>query len=139
METTSDFVLDYSVTMSWCFDDEVTDYGEAILDSLDNHQAVVPTIWPLEVTNVLLMAIRRKRLNKAKAAAFLDRLGDFPIELANSKPISAMSTIFSLGADKKITSYDASYLDLAIARNIKIATLDKGLIKAAKAVGVKII
>lgn len=135
----SSFILDCSVAMAWCFEDEVTAYSEAILDSLSEQKAIVPTIWPLEVCNVLLMAIRRKRIKKATAAAFLDRLSEFPIELANNKAISTISGIFELGDSKKITSYDASYLNLAMSRNLPLATLDKKLAKAAKSVGVKVI
>lgn len=137
MENNCDFVLDCSVTMAWCFDDEVTEYSESILDKLSNQKAVVPVIWPLEVTNVLLMAVRRKRLSKIKAASFLDRLSDLPIELATSKPLSAMTGIFQLGNEMKITSYDAAYLNLAISRDLPLASLDKELIKAAKAAGVE--
>lgn len=134
----ADFVLDCSVTMAWCFEDETSDYTEAILDSLNAKSALVPVIWPLEVTNVLLMAMKRKRLSKIKAAAFFDRLNDLPIKLANSKPLSAMMSIFELGDERKMTSYDASYLDLALAHNIPIATMDKHLIVSAKASKIKI-
>lgn len=138
MAKEADFVLDCSVTMAWCFDDEITEYSEAVLESLTLKSALVPVIWPLEVTNVLLMAIKRKRITKIKAAGFLDRLNDLPIRLANSKPLSAMMSIFELGDEQKITSYDAAYLDLAIAHNIPLATLDKDLSKAAKASKIKI-
>ena len=127
------FVLDCSVTMAWCFEDEVCDYSENILDSLFESTAVVPTIWPLEVCNVLLMAVQKKRLTKVKAAAFIDRLGELPIEMGSTKPLSAIASIFQLGNERKITSYDAAYLDLAIARDCPLATLDKPLAKAAKA------
>lgn len=137
MDKDADFVLDCSVTMAWCFDDETTDYSEAVLDSLRSKSALVPVIWPLEVTNVLLMAMKRRRLTPVKAAGFLDRLNDLPIKLANSKPLSAMMSIFELGHEQKLTSYDAAYLDLALAHNIPVATMDRDLIKAAKAAGIK--
>jgi hypothetical protein len=34
MRTQEEFVLDCSVTMSWCFDDEATPYTDGIRDSL---------------------------------------------------------------------------------------------------------
>ncbi|MBS0655504.1 MAG: type II toxin-antitoxin system VapC family toxin [Verrucomicrobia bacterium] len=48
------FVLDCSITMAWLFEDETTQYTETILDQLSTHTAIVPTIWPLEVANVLV-------------------------------------------------------------------------------------
>ena len=54
------FVVDNSVVMAWCFEDEISPYAELILDSLENTTAIVPLIWPLEVGNVLLVAERKK-------------------------------------------------------------------------------
>ena len=56
------FVIDNSVVMSWCFQDEANEYAETILDSLCDCEAIVPAVWPLEVGNVLVMAERRNRL-----------------------------------------------------------------------------
>ena len=139
MAREADFVLDCSVTMAWCFEDETSEYSEAVLELLRTKSAIVPVIWPLEVTNVLLMAMKRKRVSKIKAAGFLDRLNDLPISLANSKPLSAMMSIFELGDEQKITSYDAAYLDLAIAHNIPLATMDKELAQAAKVSKIKLL
>lgn len=139
MAREADFVLDCSVTMAWCFEDETSEYSEAVLELLRTKSAIVPVIWPLEVTNVLLMAMKRKRVSKIKAAGFLDRLNDLPISLANSKPLSAMMSIFELGDEQKITSYDAAYLDLAIAHNTPLATMDKELAQAAKGSKIKLL
>ena len=56
------FVVDNSVVMAWCFEDEVSDYADAALESLEDGEAVVPAIWPLELGNVLLVAERKRRL-----------------------------------------------------------------------------
>lgn len=50
------FVLDASITLSWAFEDEVSDYADGVLESLSNMRAFVPAIWPLEVSNALLVA-----------------------------------------------------------------------------------
>ncbi len=139
MKREADFVLDCSVTMAWCFDDETTEYSETILESLRVKSALVPVIWPLEVTNVLLMAMKRRRVTTVKAAVFLDSLNDLPIKLANSKPLNSMMSIFELGHEQKLTSYDAAYLELALAHNIPLATMDKDLMNAAKSAGIKLL
>ena len=43
------FVIDNSVVMTWCFEDEISPYAELILDSLESATTIVPSIWPLEV------------------------------------------------------------------------------------------
>ena len=60
---TTHFVIDNSVVMSWCFIDETNKYADAILHRLTKATAYVPSIWPLEVVNVLLVAERKKRLS----------------------------------------------------------------------------
>lgn len=132
------FVLDCSMTMAWCFEDETTSLSEKIFDSLVDSEALVPAIWSLEVVNVLLMAHKRKRIDQVKCAAFMDRLAELPIRITNSKPISSMGSIFQLGMKRHLTSYDASYLSLALSHDLPLATLDKDLQKAARAVGIKL-
>jgi predicted nucleic acid-binding protein len=40
--------------------------------------------------------------------------------------------ILALAREHKLSSYDASYLDLAMRKGLSIATIDKNLIAAAK-------
>lgn len=54
-------VIDASVAMAWCFDDEATDETEAVLDQLRQDEAAVPAVWQLEVANVVLISERRRR------------------------------------------------------------------------------
>jgi hypothetical protein len=55
-----DFVIDTSVVMSWCFKDETNRYADGILDFLEEATALAPSIWPLEVGNVLLVAAAKR-------------------------------------------------------------------------------
>lgn len=126
------FVLDCSITMAWCFEEERRDFTEAILESLTNTTAIVPTIWPLEVANVLLISKKHKRITEVQSASFIDALSALPIVVDQSTTSRAMHSIFVLAGQADLTSYDAAYLELAIREGIPLLTLDKGLIKAAK-------
>jgi predicted nucleic acid-binding protein len=75
------FVLDCSLTVAWFFEDETNRYAQAVEDSLPTAAAVVPTLWPLEVANALLMGERRKRATEAKVTTFLNLLAALPITL----------------------------------------------------------
>ena len=127
-----DFVVDNSIVMSWCFKDEVSDYADLILDSMRNFTAVTPSIWPLEVGNVLLVAERRNRLTEADSSRFLALLSDLPILVEQESPERMMREIFALARRFNLSSYDASYLDLAMRKGLPLASLDKNLIRAAK-------
>ncbi|MEZ5478319.1 MAG: type II toxin-antitoxin system VapC family toxin [Thiolinea sp.] len=60
------FVLDYSVTMTWCFADEQAGnhYAAQVLERMKTDAALVPRLWHLEVLNVLLVAERSRRINR---------------------------------------------------------------------------
>ncbi len=79
LEAKDGFVLDCSVTMSWCFEDETDAYADSVQDALTSVRAVVPTIWPLEVANALIVGERRKRLDEARSTRFFAMLSGLPI------------------------------------------------------------
>jgi predicted nucleic acid-binding protein len=133
------FVIDNSVVMSWCFKDESSRYADTILDSLVESTAVVPSIWPLEVANVLLVAERKKRLSEADSIRFITLLSQLPISVEQVQSESVMIEILALAREHKLSSYDASYLNLAMSKGLPIATLDKGLRSAAKKAQVPIL
>lgn len=133
------FVVDNSVVMSWCFKDETNKYADAILDRLVFSTALVPSIWPLEVCNVLLVAERKKRLSEADSIRFLELLNELPISIEQEPAERMMREILALSRENQLSSYDASYLNLAMRRGLPIATLDNSLITAAKRTQVPII
>lgn len=126
------FVVDNSVVMSWCFEDEENGYAEAVLESLEAGEAFVPAIWPLEVGNVLLVAERKKRLSQASVVRFLELLGGLPITVEQETPDRMLKEIVSLAREHRLSTYDASYLDLAMRLDLPLSTRDTFLVKAAK-------
>ncbi len=136
---TDTFVLDNSVVMSWCFKDETNQYADAVLDQLSKATAIVPSIWPLEVVNVLLVAERSKRLQQADSVRFITLLLQLPIEVEHEWPEKIMKDLLALGRAKKLSSYDASYLDLAMRKDCPIATLDKRIRDAAEDISVAVL
>jgi len=131
-------VLDCSVTMAWCFEDEADEYGEAVLDFLRGGKALVPPIWPFEVANVLLVAERRKRLARADAFRFLALLRALPISVDQQPGDQALNDVLALAREQKLSAYDAAYLELALRRGCALATLDERLRLAAKRTGIKV-
>jgi predicted nucleic acid-binding protein len=126
------FVVDNSVVMSWCFEDEGNSYAEAVLDSLEAGEAFVPAIWSLEVGNVLLVAERKKGLSKASVVRFLELLAGLPNVVEQETPERMLKEIVSLAREHLLSTYDASYLDLAMRLDLPISTQDTSLARAAK-------
>jgi hypothetical protein len=67
------FVLDASMTMTWCFADESTPYSRRVLQLLLNTYAEVPAVWVFEVANVL--AVGDSDLIKAASQESVALLG----------------------------------------------------------------
>jgi len=132
------FVVDTSVVMSWCFKDQANAYADSILGQLMDATAHVPSVWPLEVVNVLLAAERRNSISEADSVHFVNLLSQLPILVQDEGPERAMKDLLALARAHKLSSHDASYLDLAMKRGLPLATLDNKLREAAKTAKLRI-
>lgn len=57
------FVADASASLPWCFEDEATMWTDGLLERLKTGDRIlVPAHWLLEMTNGMLVAVRRKRV-----------------------------------------------------------------------------
>lgn len=125
--------------MAWCFEDEAADYADGVLARLAIAEAVVPAIWSLEVANVLLVAERRDRLTQADATRFVRLLRTLPISIDSGTSEFALNTILDVGREYRLSSYDASYLELAMREGLPFATQDGALRQAAAKCGIMLI
>jgi len=133
------FVLDCSVAMAWLFKDEATPKTADLLNRLATETALVPAWWFVEITNVLALAERKGRITPAQSGAFIADIGKLDIELDDEAPGRAFTHLLSLCRTHRLTSYDAMYLDLAVRRQLPLATLDDDLRKAARNLGVRLL
>lgn len=131
-----DFVLDASVTLAWCFEDEATPTTMALLEKLSTEEAVVPALWSLEIGNILLGAQRKKRISPASAAEFVNLLESLNIQIDYHMATRGLHEILSLAAAQNLTTYDATYLELAMRLGVPLATKDIQLREAASRLGV---
>ena len=132
-------VLDASLTLSWYFADERTKAADAVLDRVVDEGAVVPAVWKLEVANGLAVAIRRKRIDVGFRDRAISQLGAMAITTDLDTDNYAWTTTLAIADRYKLTPYDAAYLELAQRRKVPLATLDRALRDAAKAIGIAVI
>jgi hypothetical protein len=83
--------------MAWCFEDEADAYADSVLDLLTESEALAPSIWPLEVANVLLVAERRGRLTEADSLRFAELLHELPIVAEHESSEHAIGRMLFLG------------------------------------------
>ena len=135
----SGFVIDASVALAWCFDDEATAATRALLDRFEDGHAEVPSLWHLELANALSLGERKKRITPARTSEFIALIGGLPIVIDEQTPIHALSTVLELARSERLSAYDASYLELAMRRGVPLATKDDDLAKAARRMGVTLL
>jgi predicted nucleic acid-binding protein len=130
----SAFVLDCSVAVSWLMPDE--SLGLNLLDQVAEDGAIVPSLWSLEIGNVLLIAERKKRITLEQRQKALHILTELPIVVDTMTSNHAWLETMELAERYNLTLYDASYLELSLRRSLPLATFDKALKIAADLAGV---
>ena len=133
------FVLDCSMTMAWVFADEASESTEALRESLLTESAIVPGLWPVEVGNVLLVALRRGRITEDDRARIRDDLLALPIDIEPVSCDRVWDAVLPVANQRDLSVYDAMYLELALRLKLPLATLDKSLAAASKTAGVEVI
>lgn len=128
-------VIDSSITLAWIYGDETTEPVRQVLDTVNNNGAWTPSLWRLEVANVLEMGVRRGRHDTAFRDASLNDLGLLPVNTDAETDRRAWGNTLRLAERHRLTLYDAAYLELAMRRGLPLATLDMELRAAASAEG----
>jgi predicted nucleic acid-binding protein len=131
-------VIDASVALAWCFPDEASDYADDVLVALEGHSILVPTLWPIEITNALLVAERRKRIKQSRIRQFAELLNGLTVVMASQSVTESVSNILPLAREYSLSAYDAAYLDVAVRHGAPLATLDNNLQKAGRKAGIEI-
>ena len=129
-------VVDCSITLPWFLEDERTKFTDQILNAIHEVEYWVPSIWRLEMVNGLLMAERRKRIDKAWRIESVDQASRLKVRVDLIQP--GMSTVANLADRHGLTAYDAAYLELAMRQKFGLITQDQELVRAADAEGLMV-
>jgi predicted nucleic acid-binding protein len=132
-------VLDSSAILAWIYVDETTPGVRQVIELLTQNGAWVPSLWPLEVANVLEMGVRRGRHDSIFRDAMLADLSLLPINTDLETDKHAWRATLQFAHRHRLTLYDAAYLELAHRRRLPLATLDADLRAAARAEGVPLL
>jgi predicted nucleic acid-binding protein len=133
-----DFVLDASLALRWCFQDEATEATESLLTLLQNQEALawVPGIWQHEVLNGLGKGITRGRVDRQRAFLLWQEIRELPLRIVE---IPIDRKLLELALEHNLAVYHACYLSLGMTHRLAIATLDGKLQLATKKAGLDII
>jgi predicted nucleic acid-binding protein len=132
-------VLDASMTVAWLFATERTEIPRATLRRVAANGAIVPSLWRLEVANVLRNAVRRGRCDEAYASRCLQRLARLRIVVDAETDLHAWGNTRRVASAHNLTLYDAAYLELSLRRQRPLASCDAALLIAAQTAGVDVL
>jgi predicted nucleic acid-binding protein len=134
------WVVDASVAVGWVHAGQATEQTQAMLEALfEGAEAFVPALWPVEVSNALLVLERRGKITAADRQTALEHLAALPIEIDHEMARLAFGEASALATAQKLTVYDALYLELAVRLEVALVCRDGALREAAKRLRVPVL
>lgn len=127
------FVVDCSVAARWLLPDEATSYTDAVFELVAEQDALVPLLFLSEFSNVFLKLVRQAKLKRLNALGAVRRFAALGLEVDRNTPDP--ERLFTLAEHYAISTYDATYLELALRRGVPLACIDGGLKLAAEKAG----
>jgi predicted nucleic acid-binding protein len=135
---TADFVADSSVAIAWVAPAQSNETTNRLRDEIESGtRFVVPGLWTFEVANALLILKRLAKLDSQDCAQARGYLSDLSPVIDDEGVRLALGKISELAEKHALSIYDATYLELALRREMPLASRDSALNKAAKLTGVK--
>lgn len=132
-------VIDASLTIAAFAEERDTVAAQVVMAEAMRRGAWVPSLWKLEVANVLRIMVIRKRAEASFPDQVLAALSDMPIMIDLETADRAWSETLALSREQDLTPYDAAYLELAVRRGAALATLDMRLAAAARRRGIEVL
>ena len=132
-------ILDASVVLAALLPEQHSDRARDILVRVASEGARVPSLWPLEIGNVLLLVQRRGQIRAEERLNFLDQLGRLPIAIDPETAARAWPDIAPLAERHRLTLYDAAYLELSLRAALPLASFDTALCRAAEEAGAALV
>jgi predicted nucleic acid-binding protein len=123
------------MTVAWLFRNQRSEASRAVLRQVVTDGAFAPSIWHLEVANVLRTSTRRQHCTEEYAERCILQLQRLRIAVDGETDRHAWGATRQLSRVYDLTLYDAAYLELAIRLQQPIASFDLALLRTARAAG----
>ncbi len=120
-------ILDTSAAMALFLQEEQGIQIEEIIDNIinANGQIFVPSLFWFEVGNTLISAFNRKRITLEEIQGIEFDLSELPIVTDPLPTLPIRIRIREIANSKKLTYYDASYVELAKRLQLPLKSFDK--------------
>jgi len=107
---------------------------DRIVESTSGHTLIAPGSIPWEIGNAFSAMIKQRRLGFTEAQQGLKIFYTIPLRLVKVD----LNNAISIANQTKLYAYDAYFLDCAIRYSVPLLTLDRGLERAARKLGIKL-
>ena len=124
-------VLDASLLMAWLVTEELPSADTGIYETFPHSVLLVPSHWPIEVSNALRSRMRAGQLSVAGFQTIIERFDLLTIDVQQPLELDEVMPLAHFALSHNLTSYDAAYVQLALGRNAPLATLDRAMRTAA--------
>ncbi len=139
MNSRTALVVDTSFVAALFLPDEQSENIESILkDAAGGHEIITTSLFWYEISNVLTVAVKHKRLSYNQVRQVLSLIGNIGMTTDTACGVGYSRELTDIASRYELSAYDAGYLELAIRIRGRIATLDLSLTAAARSAGIEI-
>lgn len=108
---------------------------DKIIRLTEGHDLIAPDVLPFEIGNALTAMFKKKSLKKEEVESAWEIVQQIPVDLRHTNIKSALS----IAIKHNLYAYDAYFLECAKNLRCPLLTLDLGMQKAARELGITIL
>lgn len=124
-------VLDASLVIAWLMTEKLPAGDTDAYSDLSDNVLVVPSHWPLEISNALRSRIKSNRISISDFHDIVERFDLLNVEVQSPLELDEIGHLAQFAVTHELTTYDAAYVQLALQRRVPLATLDRAMRAAA--------
>jgi len=106
-----------------------------IIRLTEGHDLIAPDVLPFEIGNALTAMMKKNALKKEEVASAWEAVQQIPVDLRHIDIKSALN----IAVEFNIYAYDAFFLECAINLRSPLLTLDLGMQRIAREIGITIL
>jgi predicted nucleic acid-binding protein len=108
---------------------------DRIIQLTEGHDLIAPDVLPFEIGNALTAMMKKNSLRKEEVASVWEIVQQIPVDLRNTDIKSALRIAIKFN----IYAYDAYFLECAENLRSPLLTLDIGMKRVAREIGITIL
>ncbi len=133
------YVLHSSVAVRWVLPQKGDDrVALQKLRPTEDDIIVVPAFWSIEVTNILLHALREDKIDVKQLDEYRTVLSQIPLKIDNNQKVGFFEAL-DLADHFHISTFEAVYLELAQRHELPLAVMSSHLRQAAAKISIPLL